>query len=192
MATYTYPSANIHSAQAVYNAALSRSVSAPVITLNGDLALTADIDQATADAIIADATNGSLFSAKEDRKGAVKLKSWNLLEAGYTYTRPSDSSSQGPFELSHEERHRLRNLKDDVGDAIIALPQGITTIDGQLSVLSTSADVDAIYQALIDRGVYIVNDGVNGDGSSGEAKLLIDIDGAADQAALDAIVDTRA
>lgn len=191
MPIYTYPSGNIHSWNTAYKACVKEGHPDSSVSLGALLVIDSDMSQAEADSAASNAEIGSLFSSKEDRISEVSLRSSELSALGYTYVRPSDSAVQGPFEISHEERHRLRNLKDDVADSSVPLPQSVMNLNGLASPLYTSADVNAIYQSLLERGIYIYGNGGNGDGSSGEAAILASIDSAADQAALDAILDTR-
>ena len=138
------------------------------------------------------AVDGSLYSNKEGRIQEIKEKTEQLQFEGFTFTRPSDSATDvGPVNLDHEERHRLRNLKDDVKDGILTLPQAASGVSGHPVALYTSADVDACYQALLDRGAYIAGSQQNADNSYGESGYIYLIESAVTQTALDAIVDTR-
>jgi hypothetical protein len=56
---------------------------------------------------------------------------------------------------------------------------------------SVLADVDALVYNVAARMIYLYTAVANADGSKGEMTLILAITSAANQAALDAVVDTR-
>jgi len=144
------------------------------------------------DAMVADSTIGSLFSNKAERIDEIQNKSVELSNAGAYFTRPSDAAlNKGPLEISYDARSRIHNMIEDVKAGLIPMPQMIDTADGRGVVAYTQADAEAAYQSIIDRGVYILNAGMNADSSYGQNGYTTQIVQAADQTALDAIIDTR-
>lgn len=137
------------------------------------------------------AREGTFLSNKTAKLEAVEGKTLTLLSSGFVYTAPSDSQVKGPFELSRDTELALERISRVTGNGTAGYPQLLNTMDGRGSLVNSDADVAACGLELDKRGVYLLGDQVNADLSLGEAALIIAIVSAADQAALDAIVDTR-
>ena len=148
--------------------------------------------QAQFDAVVLDTEVGSFFSEKAAKIKAIQDQSVILSNDGAYFTRPSDgATNKGPLEISFDARSELFNLIEDVKNGLVPMPQMIDTADGRGAIAYNQADAQAAYQAIIDRGVYILNAGQNADLSFGENGYIQQITQAPDQTALDAITDTR-
>jgi hypothetical protein len=141
-------------------------------------------------AAIDSAQPGTIMTNKTQRIIDAERKTPELLVSGFTFQDTLDET-KGPIEVSTDKRTELRNLRLDVSDLIISMPQYTAGLNGRSALMESAADLDSAYEALIARGVYVIGDQVNGDGSMGEALLIVLIVQAVDQSALDAIVDTR-
>lgn len=198
MATYTYTD-DVYNTMALQRALVVNGVYDGVINIVDDLetevkttSVTTASPQANVDAAIVLASAGGLLYAQGAKIDQVIQTTGVLAAAGVTYVRPSDGATKGPFDLSKAFRTEIRNLKDDVTDGLIAFPQMIDTMDGRGSEVNSSSDVDALYQSVMDRAVYLVGDGVNGDDNSkGQALLIKDILAETTVTGVNSITDTR-
>ena len=192
MATFTYTN-DVHSFESIYQALVIEGVYDAIVHMGEDLQITTDTGtQTQCDDAYANAQSGTLHSNKCARIEEVQLKSFELAQAGVTFTRASDSATgKGPLDLTKETRTDLRLLKQDIEDGTVPTPWIIYTMEGRGVELFSVADIDAAYEAVVERGVYILNDGTNSDTSKGEGQLIKDINAAISQAELDAITDTR-
>jgi hypothetical protein len=191
--TYDYPYSGITSFEAIEQALPASGVFDAVTSLdNGYITVETTIGtEPQVDAAVALAVSGGLFSNKTLRINDIGANTAELSEQGVMIVRPSDGATVGPIELSYDSRSRIKILCDDISSGLVVPPQIIDTTDGRGFIIFTSADCDAVYQAIIYRGVYLLGVAVNGDGSVGENGMIQMIIQAVDQSALDAIVDTR-
>ncbi len=156
-----------------------------LITLNGtDLTVEAGAgQQAAIDQAVLDATGTALAANKAVRIDAAIAKSEVLRAEGKRFDRPSDDGIQkGPIVVSVENRTEMRNMKLDAADGLLSFPQVCETTTEKGCTMFTSADLDAAYTAVVARYQEI---------KEGEEALIASIKAAANQAALDAVVDAR-
>ena len=137
------------------------------------------------------ATVGSFLSNKTAKLEAAENRTVELAGEGFTFVADSDGKVKGPLALSHDTELSLERISRVVGNGTAVYPQLLLTLDGRGFTVASDLDVSLCGKALDERGVYLMGDQVNGDGSSGEAALTIAIITAVDQAALDLITDTR-
>lgn len=137
------------------------------------------------------ATVGSFLSNKTAKLEEAENNTVELTGEGFTFVADSDGQVKGPLELSHDTELSLERIERVVGNGTAVYPQLLLTMDGRGFTVENDEDVRLCGIAFDERGVYLYGDQVNGDGSLGEAALTIAIVTAADQTALDAIVDTR-
>jgi hypothetical protein len=190
---YEYPASGVTMFKAIEQALPVAGVYDGISGLDGGYLIVDTLmgSEAQVDAAVAMSVGGGLFSNKVIRIGEVEAKTAQLSEEGVSLIRPSDSAPVGPVELSYDSRSQIKILCDDISAGLVVPPQIIDTTDGRGFIIFTSADCDAVYQAIIYRGVYLLGVAVNGDGSVGENGMIQMIIQAVDQSALDAIVDTR-
>lgn len=191
MGTYTYNLESVSGFAALYNSCVSLGIYDAVINIGDDIKVTTSSDESVVSNAVALSATDSLMSNKAIKIEEVEAKTASLMYEGAMFTRNSDGEVRGPLEVSFESRGKLRDLKTDVEDGFVPLPQLVSTIDGRGVQLNSITDIEAAYLAVLDRGVYLLNDGTNSDNSLGEAKLIIDILSTTNQTELDTVIDTR-
>ncbi|AUR95656.1 hypothetical protein NVP1210O_34 [Vibrio phage 1.210.O._10N.222.52.C2] len=142
-------------------------------------------------AAIDEAQIGALTYNKVQRIDEVYNRSTELFEAGFTFTRPSDSEVSPVIPNDDTAEIQLGRIGRATDGGAAAYPQYLSTSDGRGFALNSAADLAAAILGQDTQGVYILGAQVNGDGSMGEAMLNGLIGSAIDQATLDSIVDTR-
>lgn len=190
----TYTEHGVTDFSSIYNALVTRGIRDAAVTLEpgGPLViLSATGEEATADGAVADAVSGGLFHNKALRIAEIARRSEVLMSAGVGTWVP------GAFaELSKDDAAgyftAYEYLAANAGKLSVAQPYTVYTLGGRAVQTSDIAEAKALADDAVDRMVYIYTAVSNGDGSAGEIKLITSITGAANQAALDSIVDTRA
>jgi hypothetical protein len=194
---YLYPDASVSSPRALKAATLKAGIADAVITLDGTLACiaTSTGTQTLADQAIALATDGTVFADGSQKIHDVRATTAALQAKGISWERPSDSVTfEGVPATFWDMDHYKAEYEELVGGYDV-LPVPVTTLDGRVFTLDTLADAEGLYSALAARIAYTQGAVVNGDGSLGEAKMVVSIQSAMeadDRTALDALVDTRA
>ena len=143
------------------------------------------------EAALAMATDGTFFANKATRIREAQGVTGLLASQGTMFFKPSDSSMSGPAELSQDSAILLRTLREAIIAEEIPLPEFVSTTDGRASLLHTVEDADAVYQAVVDRLIYLAGDAMNADNSYGEVAFIQQLLDAENQSALDALIDTR-
>lgn len=185
MATFTYSSASIHSWDAVWGALVSRGVIDATVTLNGDVKITTEAAESVCDAAIADATTGSLFSSKLDRKKTVSDKSSDLAAIGIDTWVPA-KSIQVTKQAVDDHRSTLKYYQENPSKLSAATPYIVFVDDGTAVTTATLSDIETLVNDLADRLIYIYSNAI-----TGEAGLLAAIDLAETFSELNAINDSR-
>jgi len=130
-------------------------------------------DKTILDGFVEDCEEGKLPNQKAKRIKEVDLKTRILISQGFEYSGKT-------FSMSVEAQINWTNL--EMIKESLTYPMGASTIDDQEYIIPDATDMQNLYNTALARKKAILDGG---------RQLKLDINAAGNQAALDAIVDTR-
>lgn len=191
MSTFTYTDADVGNYYNISQQLSDNGVTDALITLGVDLIVTTTVgSESQCDTAVTNSATDTLQSNKNVRIEEVLVKSVGLLVAGAEATV---GGVTGCFEIG-ETRFDFgfyEGLVEKATRTPASLPAKLQAIDGSLLTFTTLSEVKQLADAASDRIKYIYLDQTNGDLSKGQIGYMIAIKTAVNQAALDAIIDTR-
>lgn len=191
MATYTIETHDIRDVKALVNSLTDAGASDAIFTMREYISITTDlISEAEAQTAVTNAAYGGLISNKIGKVKEFQSKSKLLIGEGV------EAFSSGKCvpctRLDMDEYYaELYHFNLYPSEISASNPYAIKDVEGEYVTTSTLADVEALAEDVTTRRSYVFTSSSNADSSKGEVKLIEEAMGAANQAALDAILDTR-